>query len=117
VWRRGGERAIAGGGFDRPPDELAQMADMAVERAKRIAEQGRDAVLLVDGLDALPPPAARRLFGAARNLEEAGSLTIVAATGSAGELQRLATTRVVLTPEGTLDAAASGTLRADLLGA
>jgi transcription termination factor Rho len=102
--------------FDRSPDELAQIAEMAVERAKRIAEQGGDAVVIVDGLDALAPPAARRVFGAARNTEEAGSLTVVAATGSAGELQRLATTRVVLTADGTLDAAASGTLRAELLG-
>ena len=115
-WKRAEGLAVAGGGFDRPQDELAQIADMGVERAKRIAERGGDAVLVVDGLDALSPSAARRVFGAARNTEEGGSLTIVAATGSGGELQRLATTRVVLSPEGSLDAAASGTLRAELLG-
>ena len=115
-WRRIEKLNVAGGGFDRAPDELAQIAEMAVERAKRIAEQGGDAVVIVDGLDALAPPAARRVFGAARNTEEAGSLTLVAATGSAGELQRLATTRVVLTADGTLDPSASGTLRAELLG-
>jgi len=115
-WKRIEKLTVAGGGFDRPPDELAQIAEMAIERAKRIAERGGDAVVILDGLDALPPPAARRVFGAARNTEEAGSLTIVAATGSGGELQRLATTRVVLTPEGTLDPAASGTLRGELLG-
>jgi transcription termination factor Rho len=115
-WKRVEKLSVAGGGFDRPPDELAQIADMAVERAKRIAERGGDAIVIIDGLDALAPAAARRVFGAARNTEEAGSLTVVAATGSAGELQRLATTRVVLTPEGTLDAAASGTLRGELLG-
>lgn len=115
-WKRTDGVSVAGGGFDRPPDELAQIAEMAVERAKRIAERGGDAVLVIDGLDALAPAAARRIFSAARNTEEAGSLTIVAATGSGGELQRLATTRVVLTPEGTLDAPASGTLRAELLG-
>jgi transcription termination factor Rho len=115
-WKRVEKLTVAGGGFDRPPDELGQIAEMAIERAKRIAERGNDAVVIVDGLDALAPPAARRVFGAARKTEEAGSLTVVAATGSAGELQRLATTRVVLTPEGTLDATASGTLRGDLLG-
>jgi transcription termination factor Rho len=115
-WKRS-ELTVAGGGFDRPPDELAQIADMAVERGKRIAERGGDAVIVLDGLDALAPSVARRVFGAARNTEEAGSLTIVAATGSGGELQRLATTRVVLTADGTLDPAASGTLRAELLGA
>lgn len=116
-WRRVEGLAVAGGGFERPQDELAQIAEMAVERAKRIAERGGHAVVIVDGLDALAPAAARRVFGAARNTEEAGSITVVAATGAGGELQRLATTRVVLTPEGGLDAAASGTLRADLLGA
>jgi transcription termination factor Rho len=115
-WKRLEKLNVAGGGFDRPPDELAQIAEMAIERGKRIAERGGDAVVIVDGLDALTPAAARRVFGAARNTEEAGSLTLVAATGSAGELQRLATTRVVLTADGTLDAAASGTLRAELLG-
>ena len=115
-WKRIEKLTVAGGGFDRPPDELAQIAEMAIERAKRIAERGGDAVVILDGLDVLPPPAARRVFGAARNTEEAGSLTIVAATGSGGELQRLATTRVVLTPEGTLDPTASGTLRGELLG-
>jgi transcription termination factor Rho len=115
-WKRAEALTIAGGGFDRPADELGQIAEMAVERAKRIAERGGDAVLIIDGLDALQPATARRIFGAARKTEEAGSLTIVAATGSGGELQRLATTRVVLTGEGTLDAAASGTMRSELLG-
>ena len=115
-WKRAEGLTVAGGGFDRPLDEPAQIAEMAVERAKRIAERGGDAVVVVDSLDALSPAAARRVFGAARNTEEAGSLTVVAATGSGGELQRLATTRVVLdrararsTPR------ASGTLRAELL--
>ena len=115
-WKRIEKLSVAGGGFDRPPDELAQIAEMAIERAKRIAERGGDAVVVIDGLDALAPAAARRVFGAARKTEEAGSLTVVAATGSGGELQRLATTRVVLAADGTLDAASSGTLRADLLG-
>lgn len=115
-WKRAEKLTVAGGGFDRPPDELAQIAESAVERAKRIAERGGDAVVIVDGLDALAPAAARRVFGAARNTEEAGSLTVVAATGSAGELQRLATTRVVLTTDATLDPTASGTMRGDLLG-
>ena len=114
-WKRVENLSVAGGGFDRPPDELAQIAEMAVERAKRIAERGGDAVVIVDGLDALAPAAARRVFASARNIDEAGSLTLVAATGSGDELQRLATTRVVLTADGTLDSAASGTLRAELL--
>lgn len=116
-WKSVGTLPVVGGGFDRPAEELAQIAEMAVERAKRTVEGGGHAVLVIDGLDTLPAPAARRVFAAARNTVEAGSLTIVAAVGSGGELLRLASTRVVLTPEGALDAAASGALRADLLGA
>ena len=121
-WRRDGKAAIAGGAFDRPVDEQAQAAEMAVERAKRAVEAGRDAAIVIDSLDALPPSAARRVFAAARATEEAGSLTIFASTGLAGEPMRLATTRIVLeapeagqTPEPPRLAAASGTLRADLL--
>lgn len=120
-WRRATEVPVAGGGFDRPADEQAQIAEAAAERAKRVVERGGDAALVIDSLDALPPGSARTLFGAARNTEEAGSLTVIAATGLAGELQRLATTRIVLdlasAREGRwgLIAAASGTTHAELL--
>ena len=119
-WRRDGAVSVTGGGFDRPVEELGQVAEVLIERAKRTAESGRDAAIVLDSLDALPPAVARRVFGAARNLEEAGSVTVVAATGPGDELQRLATTRIVLEPRepGTQAATlapASGTLRADLL--
>jgi transcription termination factor Rho len=111
-WRNIEGLSVAGGAFDRPVDEQAQIADLAVERAKRIVERGGHAALVVDSLDALPPAAARRVFGAARSIEGGGSLTVVAATGLAGEPQRVATTRVVLEPGGKV-ADGSGTLRAD----
>ncbi|MEA2428536.1 MAG: transcription termination factor Rho, partial [Thermoleophilaceae bacterium] len=117
-WRRETKAPVAGGAFDRPVDEQAQAAEMAIERGKRAVEQGRHAAIVIDSLDALPPSVARRLFGAARSTEEGGSLTVVASTGLAGEPMRLATTRIVLEPgEGTEPrlAPASGTLRADLL--
>jgi transcription termination factor Rho len=86
--------------FDRPADDHTQIAELAIERAKRLVEQGRDVVILLDsitrlsraynlaapasgrimsgGVDstALYPP--KRFFGAARNIEGGGSLTIVA---------------------------------------
>lgn len=114
-WRRDGGALLAGGSFERPPEEHAQAAEMAVERGKRVAERGGDALVVIDSLDALPIASARRVFGAARNTEEAGSLTVIAATGLAAEPQRWATTRIVLEPGGAI-AAGSGTLRADLLG-
>ena len=86
--------------FDRPADDHTTVAELAIERAKRLVEQGRDVVVLLDsmtrlgraynlaapasgrilsgGVDAaaLYPP--KKFFGAARNIEEGGSLTILA---------------------------------------
>jgi transcription termination factor Rho len=86
--------------FDRPPKEHIALADLAVERAKRMVEQGEDVVLLLDsltrlcraynnsaahsgrtlsgGVDAAALHGPKRLFGAARLAEEGGSLTILA---------------------------------------
>jgi hypothetical protein len=83
-------------------------------------ERGAHAVVAVDSLDTLSPAARRRVFGAGRNTEEGGSLTVFAVTGEGSEALRWATTRIVLDPGGS-DApvpqvsAASGTLRAESL--
>ncbi len=97
--------------FDRPPSDHTQAAELAIERAKRLVEQGKDVVVLLDsitrlgraynnaspasgrilsgGVDstALYPP--KRFLGAARNIEFGGSLTIIATamveTGSTGD--------------------------------
>ena len=85
--------------FDRPPDEHTQVSRLAIERAKRLVEEGKDVVILLDsitrlarahnlatpasgrnlsgGVDstALTPP--KQFFGAARNIEGGGSLTIL----------------------------------------
>jgi len=119
-WRRGAAGAsVAGGSFDGPPDERAQAAEIALGRAKRLVERGGHAVLVVDGLDTLPHGVARQLFGAARNTEEGGSLTVVASSVGP-EMERFATTVIVLEPsagEGARFAVSgvSGTLRAHLL--
>ena len=85
--------------FDRPADEHLRVANLALEKAKRLVEVGKDVVLLLDSITRLarasnlvvPPsgrtlsggmdPAAlyfpKRFFGAARNIEEGGSLTII----------------------------------------
>jgi transcription termination factor Rho len=86
--------------FDRPSEEHTQVAELVIERAKRLVEMGRDVVVVLDGITrlaraynlaapasgrilsggvdstALYPP--KRFFGAARNIEEGGSLTIIA---------------------------------------
>ena len=97
--------------FDRPPSDHTIVAELAIERAKRLVEQGQDVVVLLDSItrlgraynnsspasgrilsggvdsNALYPP--KRFLGAARNIENGGSLTIIATamveTGSAGD--------------------------------
>lgn len=85
--------------FDESPRRHAQVADLVLERAKRLVEQGKDVILLLDSLTRLArghnsamqggpigsggvSPAAlqksRKFFGTARNVEEGGSLTILA---------------------------------------
>jgi transcription termination factor Rho len=80
--------------LDEPPSRHVQVADMALERAKRLVEQGRDVVLLVDSMtrltrailsaDERQSPAqmaayrARRFFASGRQFEEGGSLTLIA---------------------------------------
>ena len=86
--------------FDEPPERHVQVADMALEKAKRMVEYGHDVMILLDsitrlgrahnaviphsgkilsgGVDANALHRPRRLFGAARNTEEKGSLTIIA---------------------------------------
>jgi transcription termination factor Rho len=86
--------------FDRPSDEHTHVAELTIERAKRLVEMGKDVVIILDGITrlarayniaapasgrimsggvdsgALYPP--KKFFGAARNIEEGGSLTILA---------------------------------------
>jgi transcription termination factor Rho len=86
--------------FDEPVENHTRVAELALERAKRLAEIGKDVVILLDGITRLTrsynlamPPSGRtlsggidsvalyppkRFFGAARNIEEGGSLTILA---------------------------------------
>ncbi len=98
--RRWVKGEVAASTFDRPADEHTQVAELTIERAKRLVEDGRDVVIILDGITrlaraynlaapatgrimsggidtgALYPP--KKFFGAARNIEEGGSLTILA---------------------------------------
>lgn len=109
---------VSGGSFDQATEAQAQAAELAVERAKRVAERGGDALVAIDSLEALPGGVARRLFGAARKLEEGGSLTVVAVVGGAQEPLRQANTQITLdasATEPTVLAARSRVQRPDLL--
>ena len=104
-----------GSTFAAPRDAQDAALEQAVERGRRVAVRGGNAILLIDTLDGLSDAAARRALAAARNLRTAGSLTVIATSTRAigGE-----TTVIALTPGSpgpTLDLEASGTLRSDLL--
>ena len=98
--RRSVKGEVVASTFDRPADEHTTVSELAIERAKRLVEMGRDVVIILDGITrlaraynlaapatgrimsggvdsgALYPP--KKFFGAARNIEEGGSLTILA---------------------------------------
>jgi transcription termination factor Rho len=118
-WNREAGIPVSGGSFDQPADDQAQAAQLAVERAKRVAERGGDAIVVIDSLEAIDPSLARTLFGAGRKLEEGGTLTVFAAVGETAAHLRVASTRIVLeggSSEPQVAADRSGTQRADLLG-
>ncbi|MEI8269616.1 MAG: transcription termination factor Rho, partial [Acidimicrobiaceae bacterium] len=98
--RRSVKGEVIASTFDRPADEHTHIAELCIERAKRLVEIGRDVVIILDGITrlaraynlaapatgrimsggvdsgALYPP--KKFFGSARNIEEGGSLTILA---------------------------------------
>jgi transcription termination factor Rho len=98
--RRSVKGEVIASTFDRPAEEHTTVAELAIERAKRLVEMKRDVVIILDGITrlaraynlgqpatgrimsggvdsgALYPP--KKFFGAARNIEEGGSLTILA---------------------------------------
>jgi transcription termination factor Rho len=99
-WLRGPSSEVVASTFDRPAEEHTQVAELTIERAKRLVEDGQDVCIILDGITrlaraynlaapatgrimsggvdsgALYPP--KKFFGAARNIEEGGSLTILA---------------------------------------
>src|SRR6185312_7956376 len=64
--------------FDEETERHAWLVQVAVERAKRVAESGRDAFMVLDSLTRLARAENLATLGAARNLDEGGSLTILA---------------------------------------
>jgi transcription termination factor Rho len=99
-WKRQVDTEIIGSTFDEPPQRHIQVAEMVIERAKRLVESNKDVVILLDsitrlaraynsvipasgkvlsgGLDSNALQKPKRFFGTARNIEDGGSLTIIA---------------------------------------
>jgi transcription termination factor Rho len=98
--RRTVQGEVVASTFDRPSEEHTHVAELVIEKAKRLVERGDDVVIILDGITRLSraynlaaPPSGRilsggidagalyppkKFFGAARNVEEGGSLTILA---------------------------------------
>jgi transcription termination factor Rho len=100
-----------GSTFAAARDAQDAAVEQAVGRGRRVAVRGGRAVLLIDTLDGLSESATRRTLASARNLRDAGSLTVIA---TARESVGGETTSIALVAGG-LDETASGTLRAELL--
>ena len=99
-WQRNVKAEVISSTFDEPPNRHVQVAEVVIERAKRMVEYGKDVVILLDsitrltraynnlvpstgrvmsgGIEASALEKPKKLFGAARNIEEGGSLTILA---------------------------------------
>ena len=77
-WQEGPVAPVAALSFAASADAQGQAVERAVEAAKRVAARGGHALVLIDGLDGLHPPAARKALAAARNLRDGGSLTVIA---------------------------------------
>ena len=97
--RRNVKGEVLASTFDEPPERHVQVADMVLEKAKRLVEYGKDVVILLDsitrfarannvviphsgkilsgGVDAMALQRPKRFFGAARKIENGGSLTII----------------------------------------
>src|SRR6184192_3405125 len=98
--QRSVEGEVVSSTFDEPPTRHVQVAEMVIEKAKRLVEHGKDVVILLDSITRLArayntvvPPSGKilsggvdsnalhkpkKFFGAARNIEEGGSMTIIA---------------------------------------
>ena len=110
----GGRRQLAASA-----DAQAQTIERVIEQARRIAARGANAVVLIDTLEGVHPPAARKALAAARNIVDGGSLTVIATAAKpfGGE------TTVIALDAGrgrtgrfpALDPRASGTIRPELL--
>ena len=118
-WREGPVQPTAVLSFAASPDLQGQAVEAAVEAAKRVASRGGDAVVLVDCLDGLHPHTARKVLAAARNLSEAGSLTVIATAarpfGGETTVIALDSVRAGTGRFPALDLVASGTIKAELL--
>jgi transcription termination factor Rho len=119
-WKAHGPvETVAVAGLAASADAQAQAVERCVDTAKRIAARGGHAVVLIDSLDGVPAPAARRALAAARAIVDGGSLTVIATSTQpvGGETTVVALDLALASTNRfpALDIVASGSLRPELL--
>jgi transcription termination factor Rho len=118
-WKAGPLQPVVELGLGVAQDAHGQAIERVVETGRRVAARGGHAVVLIDTLEHLPAPLARRVLAAARNIVDGGSLTVVAtANAPVGGETTVIALDAALTASGripALDLPASATIRAELL--
>jgi transcription termination factor Rho len=118
-WQQGPVAPAVALTFAASPEARVQAIEPVIETAKRIAARGGNAVVLIDGLDGLPPHSARKLLAAARKLTDGGSLTVIATAAEplGGETTVIAldAVRANTGKLPAIDLVSSGTLKPELL--
>jgi transcription termination factor Rho len=118
-WTSGGLEPTAAVSLAGSSDAQDNAVELVIDQARRIAARGADALVLIDTLDGLHPHSARKAMGAARNIVDGGSVTVIAtASQPVGGETTVIALDAALASTGrfpALDLAASGTTRADLL--
>jgi transcription termination factor Rho len=105
--------------FAASDDARNGAVEPAIDQARRLAARGTNAVVFIDTLDGCSPSLARKALGAARNIVDGGSVTIIAtASAPLGGETTVISLDAALTGAGrfpALDLASSGTMRPELL--
>jgi transcription termination factor Rho len=118
-WNGGPVPPSAAVSFAASEDARNGAIEPAIDQARRLAARGADAVVFIDTLDGCSPSLARKALGAARNIVDGGSVTIIAtASAPIGGETTVIALDVALTSAGrfpALDLAESGTMRPELL--
>jgi transcription termination factor Rho len=117
-WREGPSAPAVAMSFGASGDAQAQALEGVVDQVRRLVARGADAVVLIDTLDGVGMPAAKKALASARNIVDGGSLTVIATTSApiGGE-----TTVIALARHGTeappeIDHSQSWTIRRERLG-
>lgn len=120
LWAEAGLEAHGAAALPAAPDSRAKVIEAAIDNGRRIAARGQDVVVIIDSLEGLERGTTRRALGAARNLTEAGSLTVIAAApapiGGETAIIALDAARAARGEFPAIDAEASRAFRADLIG-